>query len=134
MWTCPECHRSFKNTNQDHSCFVTDLESHFYNKDPNVKIVFEKILEEVLNYGDLSISSVKHTILFTKKSHFLVVKPKKKWLDIEFILPVKIEEFPIHKSVQVSKTKWAHFIRLESAAEVDEDLKEWIINAYELSK
>jgi hypothetical protein len=134
MWTCPNCNRQFKNKNQDHSCMVTPIESHFFNKEPGVKATFEKLSHEVSNFGPMTVNSVKHAILFTRGSHFLAVKPKRNWLDIEFVLPYPVEEFPIYKTVQASKYKWAHFIRLEAKSEVDELLHRWLKEAYELSK
>jgi len=130
MWTCPNCGRTFRNTNQDHSCVVTDLELHFENKDQNVKDTFEKIKDIAMNLGNVKINSVKNAILFQAKSQFLAVKPKKKILDIEFVLDEPIEGFPIHKTVQATKTKWAHFVRLESPEEVDAQIVEWIERAH----
>ncbi|MEZ5197014.1 MAG: DUF5655 domain-containing protein [Bacteroidales bacterium] len=134
MWTCPTCSRIFKNTNQDHSCIVTSIESHFIGKQENVKETFEKILSVVNAFEGMKINSVKNAILFTAVSHFLAVKPKKKWLDIEFILDEKLEGFPIHKVVQATKTKWAHFVRLGAPEEIDEQLKSWLKRAYLVSK
>jgi hypothetical protein len=134
MWTCPNCGREFKNTNQDHSCVVTDLESHFLNKQQNVVDTFEKIKDEVMKYKDVKINSVKNAILFTAKSHFLAVKPKKSLLDIEFVLDQPMEGFPIHKTAQASKNKWAHFVRLDSPEQVDQQLITWLRNAYEVCK
>ena len=133
MWTCPNCKRQFKNRNQEHSCAVTDLESHFFNKEPRVKEAFGKLHREVSKFGPMSVNSVKHAILFTRGSHFLAIKPKKKWLDIEFVLPYPQEGFPIHKTVQAAKSKWAHFVRLETGTEVDEQLLAWLKEAYNAS-
>lgn len=105
MWTCPECNRIFKNTHQDHSCFVTDIESHFIGKQENVKLIFERLLAVIKPFEDVTINSVKNAILITDTSLFLAVKPKKGWLDIEFILDKEVDEFPIHKVVQASKKK-----------------------------
>ena len=132
MWTCSTCGRSFLKTNQDHSCLLVNLESHFYTKQQHVIDTFEKIKNVVLLFDDVRINSVKGAILFRAKSTFLAVKPKKSFLDIEFVLDEKIEEFPIHKSVQASKSKWAHFVRLESPEEVDEQLLSWIREAYDI--
>jgi len=134
MWTCPTCHRTFKNTNQDHSCAVTDIESHFFNKDQEVKATFEKLYRKVSTFGPFTLNSVRHAILFTAVSHFLAVKPKRKWLDIEFVLPYPMEGFPIHKTVQAGKNKWAHFMRLESEEEVDGMLIGWLQEAYAVSQ
>jgi KaiC/GvpD/RAD55 family RecA-like ATPase len=111
---------------------VTDLESHFVNKQQNVIDTFEKIRNEVMKLEGVSINSVKNAILFQVKSNFIAVKPKKAILDIEFILNEPVEVFPIHKTVQASKSKWAHFIKLESPDEVDEQLLSWLLQAYKI--
>jgi hypothetical protein len=102
-------------------------------KQENVKITFEKILTYLEGFDGIKINSVKNAILFTASSHFLAVKPKKAWLDIEFVLNEKLEGFPIHKTVQATKKKWAHFMRLQSPDEVDEQLMDWIRCAFEVS-
>jgi predicted transport protein len=127
---CPTCGRQFRNTNQDHSCMVTDLESHFVNKQQNVIDTFAKIRYEVMQFEGVRINSVKNAILFQAKSNFLAVKPKKSHLDIEFVLDEKIEEFPIYKTFQATKSKCAHFVRLESPEEVEEQLITWLRKAY----
>lgn len=134
MWTCPKCKRMFKNTNQDHSCMVIDPDSHFINKDPQVKVVFNKILEVVQGFNNSRMNSVKNAILFTSGSNFLAIKPKKKWLDIEFVLPYEANLFPVYKTVQVNKAMWAHFVRIESESEVDEELIGWLRDAYDACK
>ncbi len=134
MWTCPNCNRQFKNRNQEHSCAVTDLESHFFGKEPGVMEAFGKLHREVSKFGPLSVNPVKHAILFTRGSHFMAVKPKRKWLDIEFALPRPVEGFPVHRTVQATRSKWAHFIRIGSAGEVDDLLLGWLREAYESSR
>ena len=132
MWTCPDCNRQFSNTNQDHSCIVVDLELHFINKQQNVIETFQKIKNEVLLFEDVRINTVKNAILFRCKSTFLAIKPKKAFLDIEFVMDQKVEGFPIYKTVQASKYKWAHFMRLESPEEIDEQLILWLKQSHSI--
>jgi len=132
MWTCPDCGRKFKNTNQDHSCLITDLESHFIGKDQIVIYTFEKLKSVVMAFESVRLNPVKNAVLFSVKSHLLAVKPKKQFLDIEFVLDEPVEGFPIHKTVQASKNKWAHFVRLGSPEEVDEQLINWLRSAHRL--
>jgi hypothetical protein len=101
-------------------------------KQQNVIDTFEKIKNEVMKLEGVRMISVKNAILFQAKSNFLAVKPKKAILDIEFVLDEPIEVFPIHKTVQTSKTKWAHFVRLESPEEMDEQLLSWLLQAYKI--
>lgn len=134
MWTCPVCNRSFRNKNQDHSCEKSDPARHFLNKDPVVIELFEKLLGEVTQFGDVKLNSVKNALLFTRSTNFLALKPKKKWMDIEFVLDHEVDEFPVHKTVKTSKNKWAHFVRLGSVDEIDETLVSWLRRAHEVSK
>jgi hypothetical protein len=132
-WICPTCRREFRNTNQDHSCLIKDLESHFVNKQQNVVDIFTKIKNKVMKFEGVRINSVKNAILFQAKSIFLAIKPKKSHLDIAFVLDKRIEEFPMYKTVQATKHKVAHFVRLESPEEVDEQLIKWLKEAYKTS-
>ena len=84
-----------------------------------------------MKFEGVKINPVKNAILFQAKSNFLAVKPKKFYLDIEFLLPEKTEEFPVYKVVQATKLKYAHFMRLESPDEVDEQLISWLKMAFE---
>ncbi len=113
---------------------VTSIESHFLGKAAGVMNTFEKLSQEVSAFGPVTVNSVKHAILFTRGSHFLAVKPRKNWLDIEFVLSRPEEGFPIHKTVQAGKSKWAHFMRLQAVEEVDGQVVEWLREAYGISE
>jgi hypothetical protein len=132
-WICPTCRREFRNTNQDHSCLITNLESHFVNKQQNVIDTFTMIKDVVMKLKGVKIISVKNAILFQARSNFLAVKPRKAHLDIEFLLNERVEGFPVNKTVQATKHKVAHFVRLESPEEADEQLILWLKKAYKIS-
>jgi len=132
-WTCPNCKRTFKNTKQEHSCVVKSLDEHFFNKEPGVRTTYDRLESTLKTFGNFQVSPVINVILFSSESTFLAVKPKSKWLDLEFVLGYKADEFPIHKTVRVSKTRFAHFVRIQHPEEVDEQLIEWIKKAYVLN-
>ena len=78
------------------------------------------------------VSPVVNAIMFTSESTFLAIKPKKSWIDLEFALDYEANEFPIHKIVRISKTKFAHFVRVQNPGDIDDQLIGWIKKAYEL--
>lgn len=125
--------RTFKNTNQWHSCVNINLDEHFINKEPGVRTTYVRLESTLKTFGDFQVSPVINAILFSAVSTFLAVKPKSKWLDLEFVLDYQADEFPIHKTIQVSKNRYAHFVRIQNPEEVDEQLIRWIKKAYELN-
>ena len=132
-WTCPKCGRSFKVLNQSHSCEITSKDHHFSGKDPIIRAIYEKIVRVVENCGPVNISFVKNAIIIAAKSTFLAVKPKKAYVDIEFLLNEEILDFPIHKTVRVSKNKVAHFVKIENPEDIDGSVTIWLRKAYRIN-
>src|SRR5437762_13125184 len=95
IWVCPNCRRPFKNNNQWHSCVQVKDEAVFQNKNPKLKKIYDKLKQEVLKFGEVSISPDKSAIFFKVRSTFLAVKPRKDSLAIEFVLNQAVNEFPV---------------------------------------
>ena len=132
VWTCPECGRQFKHRNQSHSCLRLDPDDHFVGKDPVVKETYDRLLHEVSKFGAVNISPVKVGVMLKAGGTFLAVKPKKSWVDIEFILDEEINEFPVHKTFKYTAGRWAHFVRLEHPRSVTRKLLAWLRHSYHL--
>ena len=133
-WTCPSCQRRFKLENQWHSCIVIDPESHFVNKNKNVKDTYNLLVKLVSEFGkDVRIEAVKNSIMVKGDSTFLAIKPKRDHLIIEFTLDKLIEEFPVFKSFHLSKNRFIHYVALETPEDVDEEIKIWLKSAYKLT-
>jgi hypothetical protein len=129
-WICPTCSRSFKIRNQPHSCLVRDVHHHFGNKIPEIKAIFDRITAVLDPLGPVHISYVENAILIAASSTFLAIKPKKDHVAIEFLLDHEVTEFPIYKTVRVSKNKVAHFIKLDSTEDIDKPVTGWLTEAY----
>jgi hypothetical protein len=133
MWTCPKCGRSFRVRNQPHSCKVTDADHHFRSKSPVIREIYDRILSTLRESGPVRVSFVKNAIIIAARSTFLAIKPRKSYVEVEFILDREIAGFPIYKTFRVSKFKVAHFLRIESPAEVDETVINWLSDACRLN-
>lgn len=125
-WVCPKCGRPFKNTNQQHSCVQLSVEEHLKGKPAELVAAYQKLALEVEKLGDVVISPVKSAIQFKSKSTFLSCKVGKTYLEIEFFLETVSEEFPVLKTLRLSAKKVVHYVRVESAKEIDKQLLNWI--------
>ena len=129
-WICASCNRLFSAENKQHSCIVTDLQSHFINKPSNLQLVFQKIITNLEIFGSVDISPVKNAIIISARSTFMAIKPRKKYLEIEFVLNEERDEFPVYKTVRYTKLKFAHFVRVENPVEIDQGFLDTIHQAY----
>lgn len=131
-WTCENCHRTFKYKNQSHSCMQVDLDEFLQRSDPVIQKLCKKTIETIQQFGKVEVSPVKNAIIISSNSTFCALKPARKWLNLEFVLDQPVDEFPIYKVMQVSKYRFAHFIRLENNEELDEQLVKWLKESYTL--
>ena len=131
-WTCPTCQRKFKHKNQSHSCVQVDPDEHFIGKNPEVQRMYNTLISKIEKFGNINISPARNAILIKASGTFLAVKPKKQWLDIEFLLDEDIDAYPIYKTFRVSKRRVAHFVRLETSKDINTKLLGWLKRSYEV--
>lgn len=131
-WDCPICNRNFKKINQQHSCVDKNIFEHIHKLKPELIPVFEKLHSFLMNFDNLKVSSVKTFILYSSKSIFLSLKTKREYFEIEFFANKTINEFPVFKTLQISKNRIVHSVKLDSVENIDEQLLKWITESYEL--
>ncbi len=135
MWQCPKCRREFRKKNQEHSCEVISIEDHLVNRPSTIIDSFRKVSDYLIDLGDdVKVTPVKNTILFSVGSSFAAVKPRKSFLQIEFALAAKVETFPVFKVLQISKSKYLHYVRIEKKEEFNTQIKEWLAASYLMEK
>jgi hypothetical protein len=130
-WTCPDCQRSFRHPNQSHSCKTFPIEKHFINKYFGLRPAWDEIFRTVSGFGKVQLSSMEHAIIVSVKSSFMAFKTRKEYAELEILMDEEFNKFPFYKTFHVSKSRVAHFIRIQTSAEIDEQLKAWLKRAYE---
>lgn len=132
-WICPECNRPFKHKNQAHSCVRIEEAVHLENKSPATRLIYDRLREAVRKFGDVKTSGTKSSIMFVSRSTFLAVKPKRGWIDIEFLLDKEVTDYPVYKTFRSNKSRVAHFVRLQSPKDVSTKLIGLLKRSYEVT-
>ena len=131
-WTCPTYGREFRNKNQEHSCARVPVDDHFKNKPIEIRMIYDRLMQEVTRFGDISVNPVNTPIQVKAGATFLSVRPKRDRLEIEFQLGREIAKLPVTKSLRISKNRVLHVAVLESYEQVNQELTQWLREAYEL--
>jgi hypothetical protein len=132
MWTCPECGRIFKNTNQPHSCQRVPLEKHFDGRDL-AKGLFDDLLEQMrAGIGACQVISIPCCVHIFGSYDFVAALPKKDRLEVRFALNRTLDNPRIHHSVPMSATIFKNCLDLRVPAEIDAELLGWLRESYHL--
>jgi len=109
------------------------LSQHFENKEPAVKSIYERILQESRKFGTVTEEPKKTSIHLVHKSAFAGVTTRKNALILNIKSSAPIRHARIAKSEQISTSRFHQEVKLTSPEEVDPVLVGWLKEAYALS-
>jgi hypothetical protein len=134
LWECPACERRFANRNQPHACGRYDLEHHFAGKPPEVRALFDAVAAEIRALGPVTILPEKTRIAFQVRMSFAQLTPHRGWIDGHVVLARRLES-PRFRAVQTfSPRNHLHTFRLATLADVDDELRAWLAEAYRVGE
>ena len=106
-----------------------------YKGKENLLPIYEALLAMIKGFGkDVTVTPKKTTVSFIRKTQFALVKPATK---TRIDLGLKIKDKPTTERLEDSGpfgTMCTHRVKLTSVAEIDQELKDWLLEAYEKAK
>jgi hypothetical protein len=105
----------------------------FANSAPLVQEIYQCITAALHEIGPFTEEPKKTSIHLVRKSGFGGIHPRKHFLILTLRLARALEEEPrLAKTEQVSRNRYHNEIKLEQPDEVDDRVKSWLREAYEL--
>jgi uncharacterized protein DUF5655 len=131
LWRCPRCGRRFANRNQSHACAPAfRLSDHYAGRDPAVVATFRALLAAARRSGPVTVLPENTRIAFQVRMSFAAFSLKRHWVDGHVVLARRWESPRFKKIWAVSPRNQVHEFRLRSVDEVDEEVVDWLREAY----
>jgi len=125
-WTCPACGRSFGRNLQGHLCVPTMPVAGYVAAQPDhLRPIFEAALAYLAQFPGLDIEAASVGLLVKRRRKFVELRPRRKWVVLSFILPDVVDNPRVRRTVPVGRSA-AHYVQLNSAADFDDDVRDWI--------
>ena len=134
LWKCPKCGRKFSRNNQSHSCNPFPVKKHFTGKKYSKELYDDLLSEMRKEVGHFRVDSIHCCIHFVTNFTFAAVYALKDKIRVSFTLNHKIENSRIRKSVQISKNRYNYNVDIEERKKIDDELMNWLKEAYEMRK
>jgi Domain of unknown function (DUF5655) len=114
-----------------HSCQVVDLERHFTGADPVLRATFDAYLAAARENGPVTVNPTKSRISFQARMRFAgILAPRKAFLLATFVLTRAIDSERLSKVEFIPPHYYVHYLRLRSPADVDDEVRGWLADAY----
>lgn len=98
----------------------------------DLREAWERLRETAAAFGEQRIYASHHSIMFSRKSCYCFVRPKRAYLEVCLFLGRALVSPRIQRVVPSSKTKFAHMLRVRHRDEVESPITDWMLEAYRL--
>jgi Domain of unknown function (DUF5655) len=130
-WTCPECQRPFGRRNQSHQCLpAMSLDEYFAARPDWERAIFDEVLDHLEMVGDVTVEAVEVGIFFKRSRTFAELRPMRNRLRLSVLLSRRLRHPRIVKRYEGAGTRSAYFVDLHAPADVDDDIRDWLTEAY----
>jgi TfoX/Sxy family transcriptional regulator of competence genes len=130
-----ECHhcKQWIADGETHDCWTTTEAALTLDLSDDLRDAWDRLLETAASFGDQRIYASRKSIMFSRQSCYLFVRPKRSSLELCVFVGRTLKALKVRRVERVSKSKLAHFIRITHRDEVEAPITDWLREAYEFS-
>ena len=130
---CPNCEREFASANQAHVCIpgvtVNDL---LGRHPPWVSEIYAAVIEHLRSLGPVHEDAVNVGIFLKSDRKIAEFRPRVRSALLSIYLPYELTDTRITSTLPAAD-RVVHLIKLSSADQVDDQLREWLSEAYDFN-
>ena len=129
---CYHC-KQWVNDGEAHDCWTTTEGALTRDLSDDLRDAWERLRETAAALGDQRIYASHNSIMFSRKSCYFFVRPKRTFLEVCVFLGRTLKAPQVRRALSASKTKVAHLIPIRHRDEVEAPLTDWMQEAYDFS-
>ena len=118
---------------EPHDCWTTTEAALTADLSEDLRDAWERLRVTAASFGEQRIYASHHSIMFSQKSCYFFVRPKKNYLELCVFLGRSVKAPQIRRVDHSSKTKFYHIIHIRHRDEVEAPITDWLREAYGFS-
>ena len=130
---CYHC-KQWVEAGEPHDCWTTTEAALTRDLSEELRDAWERLRETAVSFGDQRIYASHSSIMFSRRSCYFFVRPKKNYLEVVIFLGRAVKAPQVRQVVESSKRKKANIVRLTHRDEVEAPVTDWLREAYEVSE
>src|SRR5688572_33306727 len=115
-----------------HDCWTTTEAALTRNLPEDLRDAWERLRDTAAGFGEQRIYASHHSIMFSRKSCYFFVRPRRSFLELNVFLDRTIRAPQVRRVVEGSGKRRVHVIHVRHRDEVEQPITDWIREAYEL--
>ena len=128
---CYHC-KQWVEAGEEHDCWTTTEAALTRELSQDLRDAWDRLRDAAAELGEQRIYASHKSIMFSRKSCYCFVRPKRNFLEVCLFLGRPLKHPRIRRVDASSKTKFAHLIQVSHRDEVEAPLTDWLQEAYGL--
>ena len=129
---CYHC-KQWVEEGEEHDCWTTTETALTQDLSGDLQDAWERLRGTAVSFGDQRIYASHKSVMFSRKSCYFFVRPKRKFLELCVFLGRTLKAPQVRRVDRASKSKVVHVIQIRHRDEVEAPITDWLREAYELS-
>ena len=129
---CYHC-KQWVEAGETHDCWTTTEAALTRGLSDDLQEAWDRLRETAAEFGEQRIYASHNSIMFSRKSCYFFVRPKKSFLEVVIFLGRTVKSSRIKRVMAASKSKIAHVVQIRHRDEVEPPLSDWLLEAYDRS-
>ena len=129
---CYHC-KQWVEEGEAHDCWTTTEAALTKELSEDLRDAWERLRESAAEFGDQRIYASHKSIMFSRRSCYFFVRPKKSFLEVCIFLGRALKAPQVRKVDRSSKSKFWHIIQIRHRDEVECPITDWLKEAYEFA-
>jgi hypothetical protein len=129
---CYHC-KQWVEPGEAHDCWTTTEAALTQHLSEDLQDAWERLRETAASFGDQRIYASHKSIMFSRRSCYFFVRPKRNFLEVCVFLGRALKAPHVRRVAPASKSKLVHIIHIRHRDEVEAPFTDWLQEAYELS-
>jgi hypothetical protein len=119
---------------EPHDCWTTTEAALTADLSEDLREAWERLRETAGELGEQRIYASHNSIMFSRKSCYFFVRPKRTFLEVCIFLRRAVKHPRIRRVDRSSKTKFFHIVQIRHRDEVEPPVTDWLREAYLLQE
>ena len=112
---------------------MADVLDQINNGNPRVRAAYEDLLRKVRLIGPVIVEAKKTSVHLKARVAFAGVHPRKRYLLLQIVAEKGIQSERVLKVDRISANRVHNHVRIDSPADLDDEVMDWLTEAYLLT-
>ena len=130
---CYHCKQLVDENDKSHDCWTTTEAALTRDLSEDLREAWERLRETAADFGEQRIYASHNSIMFSRKSCYFFVRPKRNFLEVCVFLGRTVRAPQVRRATPASKAKVLHVIQVRHRDEVEAPITDWLREAYDMS-